>query len=97
MNSKEKWKAAKSETGQTRHISPKYILEGDKCYTKYREIAHSINRQFLSQIRKTKENIPPSQINPLDAYRCSIGPNSSIFNIQQISMNDLKKNIITSM
>ena len=93
MSTKDKWRAAKSETGQTNHISPKLIIEKDKCYTKYNEIANSMNRQFLTQIRETESKIQMSNTNPLEAYKKSIGHNITKLELKQISMSELRTTI----
>ena len=47
------------ETGQRVFVSPNLIKDKDKCYTGKKDIADSMNQQFLKQIRDTQNNIPP--------------------------------------
>ena len=54
-----------------------------------------MNRQFLSQIRDTQKSIPKTDVNPLDLYRSSVGPNIPKFCFKQISMSQLRATITT--
>ena len=49
---KEKWTAMKKETGQSKHTSPQQIIEGKNIYTSSKDIATSLNRQYISRVRK---------------------------------------------
>ena len=53
LSDKQKWKKAKMETGQTKHMSPSSLREGQKVITKPREIAATLNRLYISTIRDT--------------------------------------------
>ena len=96
MTDKEKWLAVKNETGQIKLKTPQMIKDRDKCYTKKFDISNSMNRQFLRKIRETQQRIPKSDINPLDLYQKSIGHKPAPFNLQKITMSQLRQTI-TSM
>ena len=49
---KEKWNTLKKETGQKKITTPNLIIEGQKHYTAPREIAETMNRQYIQKIRK---------------------------------------------
>ena len=92
MTVREKWSLAKTETGQSRLVSPQFIKDGDKFYTKKLDIAQSMNRQFLKQIRDTQDNIPVSHFDPLEQFEKSFRTKPPTFSIQQINMSQLRKN-----
>ena len=95
MTAREKWALAKTETGQTKLISPQFMKEGDKFHTKKFDIAQSMNRQFLKKIRETQQKIPISPIDPLENFRKSFHPNPQTFNFESINMCELRKVIST--
>ena len=90
------WKMTKEETGQAPHTSPTIIREGTKYFTKLRDIATSLNRQYLSIIRETINSIPKTNTNPMNLYSRSLGRIDSKLDIQQNNMNELKK-VLSSM
>ena len=94
-SSKQKWNLAKQETGQQNFTFPEQIREGNKIYTKPREMAASMNRQYLSSIREAINKIPRTTTNPLKLYQDSLGPIDSKLNFHQLTMNDLKKVLST--
>ena len=96
MTAKERWTNAKNETGQSKHVTPKVMIDKDKCHTKLPDIANSMNRQFLQKIRTTQESIPPSVIDPLVSYRMAMKPDIPVFSLCQITMSELRK-IMTTM
>ena len=92
---KNKWNTAKMEIGQSLHTSPTLILEGLQAHTKPRAIASSLNRQYLSNIRKTINQIPKTSTNPIDLYKKALGPVDTKLDIQQLSMSQLKTTLST--
>ena len=91
MSDKSKWRILKDETEQNTHNSPTVIKEGAKYYTKPREMASSLNRQYINIIRETISKIPPTDTNPLHHYARALGPVDSKLEIQQISMSQFKE------
>ena len=94
-NTRKMWKMASEESGQAPHTSPTMIREGAKLHTKSRDIASSLNRQYLGTIRETINSIPRIATNPMDLYSRSLGRIESKLEIQQISMTELKKVLST--
>ena len=91
MTSKEKWRLIKDETGQNIRKSPTIIKEGQKYFTKPREIAAALNRQYILSIRDTISKIPRTNTNPLNHYKKAIGPVDSKLEIQEINMAKFKQ------
>ena len=91
-STKQKWKRAKEETGHNNHSYSAYIKDGTKILTKPREIATSMNIQYISTIRETISSIPETDIDPLILYSNFMGPIESRLNFDQISMHQLTHN-----
>ena len=70
-----KWKSTKAETGQNKHSTPSVIIEGQSHFTKPRDMANALNRQYISSIRDIINKIPPTTTNPLEHYSKFLGPN----------------------
>ena len=90
-STKQKWSMAKEETGQKIHSIPEQIREKGKVYTKPRDMAASLNRQYLANIRDTISKIPATTTNPLNLYKDAVGPVDSHLNIDQLTMFEFKK------
>ena len=90
LSAKQKWSLVKDETGQQSHPIPQQIKENNRTHTKPREMASAMNRQYLTLIRQTIQNIPQTEVNPLDIYSKALGNITTKLNINQINMSDLK-------
>ena len=76
------WKTVKDQTGQNNHKVPQIIREGKFFFTKPKDKANSLNRQYIQVIRETIKNIPPSNTNPLIHYKKHLGPVDSKLDLQ---------------
>ena len=92
---KEKWNQAKKETGQKKMTTPNLIIEGQKHNTTPKEIAESMNRQYIQNIRKLIQNMPPQRTNPIENYIRHLGPNQDklSFTFKNIAMSDLRQTL----
>ena len=89
MSNTLKWKVLKQETGQMNFSSPQGISEGKNMHTSHKDMANSLNRQYLGRIRKLVTDMGEQHHDPLKDYIKSVGPTSSFtFNI--ISMAQLR-------
>ena len=70
---------------------PPISRNGNKILTKPREIAQSMNKQFISTIRETISQIPPTNQDPLILYSNYVGPIEAKFNVEQVSMYQLEQ------
>ena len=90
---KDKWRLVKEETGQTNFSSPKLIHEGNKNYTSHKEMAASLNRQYIAGIRRLVQQMESEDdINddPIGDYRKGVGKNYLSFTFKQVSMKQLR-------
>ena len=92
-STKEKWRKMKEETGQNQFTSPAIIVEGKNHNVSPRDIAKSLNRQYISKIRKVIQKIPETETNPLTLYDKVAGRPNGSFTFTQISMDQLRKEI----
>ena len=92
-STRQKWKKAKQETGQESHENPSVIKDGNKNFTKPKDIAMCLNRQYITNIRNIIKNIPQTQTNPLKLYKDAVGQIEHKLNIEQINMSQLIKTI----
>ena len=85
----QKWKNLKQETGQMNFTAPQEIKEGSKSHTSHLDMANSLNRQYLSKIRKLVLEMGEQHHNPIQDYKRSIGQTST-FTFKCISMHQLR-------
>ena len=69
------------------------MKEGNKFSTKPTGIANMLNRQYITSIRNTIQNIPQTELDPLIHYKKALGPVNSKLDLQQITMSQLKVTI----
>ena len=66
ISSKQKWDLIKTETGQKTFITPSMIREKDKIWTKPRDMAQALNRQYVGGIREIIKYLPNPPEDPHD-------------------------------
>ena len=60
------------------------------------EIANSMNRMFIKQVKETIKNIPKTDVDPLEHFKDKIKTPEKKLNLKQINMSKCRK-LITKM
>ena len=91
----DKWKKMKAETGQDSFQSPQLIIENHNHHTSHKEIAGSLNRQYVQSVRKLLNEIESVPVNPIENYRKLVQNKEemSTFTFVQISMHQLRSTL----
>ena len=87
----EKWETAKEILGWQSKVSPTVLQDRGKTVTSPKEIAESLNFNFLSKVAKIARNIPESTVDPILNYSKLMTNKSCTLTIQPIGIVELRK------
>ena len=91
IKSTDKWKFLKTQTGQNKFQAPKTIIEGKNHIIGHKQMASSLNRQYLQNIRKLIQEMESSQVDPLENFRKLVKSEISTFMFQTINMTQFRQ------
>ena len=94
--SKQKWNLIKDVTGQSKNNPPEIIMKENSPITSPKQIANTMNKEYVKIIKETINKIPKNDIDPIKNYKENIGEVNSKFIFKEITMHELRK-ILSSM
>ena len=86
--SKQQWDDIKKVTGQKHHSPPSRIIDKGNIITSPRRIANIMNQEYTQIVKDTIDNIPKTNIDPIENFRKAIGNVENKLNFKQIAMHD---------
>ena len=86
-----KWMEIKKQIKMVNKKTPVTIIENDNIHRSPISIAKAMNRLYIQEVKKTINQIPKSNIDPLVHYKAKIDTPVSKFHFKIISMSDFKK------
>ena len=95
-NNTDRWKKLKKFTGQDKFTTPQVIVENTTHHTKHRDIANSLNRQYVTRIHKLISQMDQPTTDPIERYRKLVTPPTTTFTFTKVTMCQLKK-ILSNM
>ena len=95
-NSANLWKNVKNILNWSKESSPGKLFVNGKMLTKSEEIASAQNSYFLEKVRRIRENMPISAVNPLDKLKKLMAQRTCLFELKPVHP-DLVGKIIDSL
>ena len=90
---KQKWCQMKLDTGQHNHTVPTLIREGKSQHTDPKNMSQALNRMNVKSIREIRNQLDPTDVNPMTQYKKFVGRDDLSFSFQDIHMSILSKTL----